>query len=177
MSDAFFNYRPFYDYVSSITHYSRLVEVGVYTGASCAYMTQRLLNRGTPFEFYAVDLWDKVNDETDYDRIIDSTVWLAFQERMRRDNLLQHVRIMQKESALAAADFEDRSVHFVFLDANHTEEHATADINAWLPKIAPGGMLAGHDYGEPCGVKPAVDKLLSGRVSLMGTCWYTFNIQ
>jgi len=38
-----------------------------------------------------------------------------------------------------------------------------------------GGMLSGHDYGEDsCGVKKAVDELLPGQVSLMGTCWYMF---
>ena len=177
MSDQFFNYRPFYDYVSGITHYKRCVEIGCYTGASTAYLATRLLARQLPFEFYAVDLWDKVNTETDYDRIIDTPIWLEFTARLQRDNLLQHVRVMQKESAAAAANFEDGTVDFAFIDANHDEAHVEADALAWLPKIKTGGMLSGHDYGEPCGVKAAVDKLFPGKISLMGTCWYMFNIQ
>lgn len=174
MSDAFFNYMPFYRYVGGIAHFTRFVEIGCYTGASTAFMAKQLLERKTPFELYAVDLWDRVNKETEYDRIVDTSVWLAFHDRLLRENLLEHVRVKQKDSALAAADFEDRSVDFAFIDANHAESHVEADINAWLPKIKIGGMISGHDYGEPCGVKAAVDRVLGGRVSLMGTCWYMF---
>lgn len=174
MSDQFFNYLPFYRYASGIAHFSRFVEVGVYSGASCAFLAKQLLERTTPFELYAVDLWDKVNTETDYDRIISTPIWLEFQTRLRRENLLEHVRIIQKESALAAAEFEDNSVDFAFIDANHAKEHVKADALAWLPKIKVGGMLSGHDYGEPCGVKEAIDELFPGKISLMGTCWYMF---
>jgi hypothetical protein len=132
------------------------------------------MERGTPFELYAVDLWDQVNSKTDYDRKIEPTVWNEFLARIEREGVAGHIRILKKESVPAAANFKDRSVGFVFIDANHDKAHVTADIQAWLPKIAPGGILAGHDYGEPCGVKEAVDELLGDRISLMGTCWYTF---
>ena len=174
MADEFFNYLPFYRYVAGISHYRRFVEVGVYTGASCAFMARQLLARGTEFELHAVDLWDQVNAETDYDRQVGAQVWDAFIDRLRREDLLEHVRVLKVESAKAAAHFEDGSVDFVFIDANHSYDHVKADIQAWLPKMRLGGLLSGHDYGEPCGVKQAVDELLDEHVSLMGTCWYTF---
>jgi len=174
MSDQFFNYMPFYRYASGIAHFSRFVEVGVYSGASCAFLAKQLLERKTPFELYAVDLWDKVNTETDYDRIISTPIWIEFTTRLQQQHLLEHVRVIQKESAQAAAGFADGSLDFVFIDANHSYEHVKADITAWKPKMKAGGMLSGHDYGEPCGVKQAVDELLPGQVSLMGTCWYMF---
>lgn len=174
MADEFFNYMPFYRYVSSIVRFVRFVEVGVYSGASCAFMTRQLLDRGTPFELYAVDLWDRVNSETNYERIVDTPIWLEFTTRLQREHLLQHVCVVQKESVEAAAGFADSSLDFVFIDANHAYDHVIADIQAWKPKIARSGMLAGHDYGEPCGVKQAVDELLGNNVALMGTCWYTF---
>jgi hypothetical protein len=34
----------------------------------------------------------------------------------------------------------------VFIDADHTYEAVKADIAAWLPKVKPDGILAGHDY-------------------------------
>jgi len=174
MSDEFFNYMPFYRYVASIQSFSRFVEIGVYSGASCAFLARHLVARGTPFELYAVDLWDKVNTDTDYERIVTTPIWIEFTTRLQREHLLQHVRVVQKESAKAAADFADGSVDFAFIDANHAKEHVKADATAWLPKIKVGGMLSGHDYGEPCGVKEAVDEMFPGQVSLMGTCWYTF---
>lgn len=174
MSDAFFNYMPFYRYVATIDRFTRFVEVGVYTGASCAFLARQLLDRGAKFELYAVDLWDQVNTETDYERQVGTPIWNEFIDRLRRDGLFEHVRVLKAESAKAAEQFADGSVDFAFIDANHEKPHVIADIKAWLPKIRVGGMLAGHDYGEPCGVKEAVDELLGDRISLNGTCWYTF---
>jgi predicted O-methyltransferase YrrM len=174
MSDDFFNFQPFYRYVANIAEYSRFVEVGVYTGASCAFLAQRLAERGTEAEVFAVDLWDKVNAETDYDRLIDGTVYRDFLARIENAGLTSWVKVIQEESIKAASMFGAGSLDFVFIDANHTYPHVKADSLAWLPKIRPGGMIAGHDYGEPCGVKQAVDELFGDRVSLMGTCWYVF---
>lgn len=174
MSDAFFNYLPFYKFVSGIANLTRFVEIGVYSGASITFLAKQLIERGTPFELYAVDLWDQVNAETDYKREVGTPIWSEFIERIERQGVSGHIRILKKESAAAAAHFKDKSVGFAFIDANHDKPHVIADIQAWLPKIAPGGILAGHDYGEPCGVKEAVDELLGDKISLMGTCWYTF---
>ncbi len=174
MSDAFFNYLPFYRFASGIAKLSRFVEVGVYAGASITYLAKQLLERGTPFELYAVDLWDQVNAETDYDRKVEVSLWNDFLARIEQEGVFAHIRILKEESVTAAANFSDGSLDFVFIDANHTYEHVLADIKAWLPKMKTGGLFAGHDYGEPCGVKQAVDELLGDKVSLMGTCWYTF---
>lgn len=81
MSDEFFNYSPFYRFVASCHRFKRFVEVGVYKGASCAFLANELRQRGTPFEFYAVDLWDMVNVETDYERKIEAPIWNEFVER------------------------------------------------------------------------------------------------
>jgi predicted O-methyltransferase YrrM len=45
-----------------------------------------------------------------------------------------------------AAAFEDASLDYVMIDADHAYEAVAKDIAAWLPKIRPGGILAGHDY-------------------------------
>lgn len=66
----------------------------------------------------------------------------------------------------AAATFADGSLGLVYLDGCHQREAVAADARAWWPKIARGGVLAGHDYccpGEPnfpwaATVKPAVDE-------------------
>lgn len=181
MSNEFFNYMPFYRYVAGISRYRDYVEIGCFTGASTAFLARQLLDRmvstqmwGSGFKLYAVDLWEQVNIQTDYERKVDGSVWDQFDMRMMREGLHDHVIVVKDDSAKAAVRFEDASVDFVFIDANHSYEHVKADIEAWRPKVRVGGMLAGHDYGEPCGVKQAVDELLGGTVTLMGTCWYTF---
>ena len=59
---------------------------------------------------------------------------------------------------MAAATYPDQSLDFVFLDADHDYESVKADIAAWLPKVKPGGILAGHDY--MCGW-PGVDRAVA----------------
>ena len=46
------------------------------------------------------------------------------------------------------------------------------DINSWLPKIRKGGMISGHDYFNPCGVKKAVDEKFGSKVKTYDSCWY-----
>jgi hypothetical protein len=51
--------------------------------------------------------------------------------------------------SVAAADlFADASLAWVHIDARHDYESVVADINAWAPKIAPGGWLSGDDYHD-----------------------------
>ena len=42
--------------------------------------------------------------------------------------------------------FEDNSLDFVYIDANHTEPFVTQDITEWSKKVRPGGVVSGHDY-------------------------------
>lgn len=70
------------------------------------------------------------------------------------------------------------SVDLVFIDGDHSYEGCAGDIEAWLPNIKSGGILAIHDYKkatltydeETCphprpwpGVDRAVDELLVGK--------------
>jgi len=81
-----------------------------------------------------------------------------------------------REPSTAARLFEAGTVDFVFIDAGHTREAVAADIAAWLPKVRPGGRIAGHDYApEWPGVVQAVDECLGGKAALFpGTrsCWH-----
>ncbi len=67
----------------------------------------------------------------------------------------------------AAASFPDRHASFIILDAAHTEEAVRAELEAWLPKLAPGGYLLVHDYDALTapsfypGVKIAVDLFIA----------------
>jgi len=55
-------------------------------------------------------------------------------------------------------------VDMVFVDGSHARALVEADIDAWLPYIKPGGIIAFDDYDKPIcpGVKPAVDECMAG---------------
>jgi|TARA_R110000824_G_scaffold2570_4_gene11849 predicted O-methyltransferase YrrM len=44
--------------------------------------------------------------------------------------------------------FDDESIDFVYVDADHSYKGCMADLEAWYPKLKKGGILSGHDYGE-----------------------------
>ncbi len=77
-------------------------------------------------------------------------------------------------SSVAAAPLvADGWADFVFIDAGHSYHAARADIEAWEPKVKPGGWLGGHDYHPKFpGVIRAVDEWFGERVSLLpGNIW------
>lgn len=42
--------------------------------------------------------------------------------------------------------FEDESLDFVYIDANHAYDFVIEDIELWFPKVKKGGVVSGHDY-------------------------------
>jgi len=56
--------------------------------------------------------------------------------------------LLKMDSVRAADTIPDRSLDFVYIDANHWFEHVVADLAAWVPKVKSGGVIAGHDYEE-----------------------------
>jgi|GEM_PF-1778131 len=97
------------------------------------------------------------------------------------------VTILRLVSAEAARNFQDGELDWVYIDADHSYEAVTADVEAWAPKVKSGGILAGHDYENGqrgktnFGVKRAVDEwaLKNGAVIVTSQettapSWYCF---
>jgi len=54
--------------------------------------------------------------------------------------------VMKMTSDEASVLFEDESLDFIYIDANHAYEHIKHDINIWYPKIRKNGLFFGHDF-------------------------------
>ena len=66
------------------------------------------------------------------------------------------------DSAKVGREWTGPKADFVFVDGDHSEKQCRADIEAWLPHIVDGGIIAFHDYvSYPFqGVINAVDALM-----------------
>lgn len=169
---SFFNYPEFYEWIAGKKDYRRFVEVGVYAGDSLMFLAEKLRQRGVPFELYGVDLWELVRVKTDYNRTVDENIRRMVEHRISQSGL-DCVKMIQDDSAWAASQFEDSSLDFVFIDANHSYDYVRRDILAWQPKVKSGGIISGHDFREPCGVEQAVEEIFGKNgFNLWGTVWY-----
>jgi hypothetical protein len=63
--------------------------------------------------------------------------------------LEEHTIAIVSRSARAAALW-CAPLAMVFIDGGHTDAHAAADFQGWVPHLAAGGLLAIHDvYADP----------------------------
>jgi hypothetical protein len=71
-------------------------------------------------------------------------------------------------TSLNASTLPIDGIRLLFIDGSHTYEAVKADIDAWLPRVVPGGVVVFDDYigvKPTWGVRRAVDELLaSGEV-------------
>ena len=49
-------------------------------------------------------------------------------------------------SVKAVVHFEDESLDFAYIDANHEYQFTLEDIELWTPKVKQGGIVGGHDH-------------------------------
>ena len=55
------------------------------------------------------------------------------------------VEILDMDTQAACEKITDESLDICFIDANHTYDSVKKDIQSYLPKVKPGGILCGHD--------------------------------
>lgn len=132
--DGWFSFPKLYSQmVKKFPSGSLFVEVGSYFGCSFSYLVIEVINSGKKIECVAVDAcpWPSVEP-----------------------NFINNMKPFEGhfktkfggDSFDRIKEFEDNSVDFAFIDANHTYEFVSRDIAAMIPKMKRGGVLAGHDY-------------------------------
>ena len=118
----------------------KMVEVGSLEGIS-TLLFSHFVNT-----VYSVDCYDyKVPPEG---RIPEHDQMFVEAERMfiERTKDVPNIIKIKKTSIEATKDFENGSLDAVYIDAEHDEASVREDIQAWRPKIKPGGLLCGHDF-------------------------------
>jgi len=87
---------------------------------------------------------------------------------LERAGVAAHVNLIRRSGQAQAVNYVDGSLDFVFVDAEHTYNDTVELLRSYLPKVRPGGVLAGHDFtNEFPGVVEAVCDVL-GRVEVRG---------
>lgn len=133
---------------------------GVEVGVERAIFSKMICTRNPETFLFLVDPWKAYKEYRDH--VTQSKLDNFYQVTKERMQGLNH-EIIRKFSMDALDDFQDNSLDFVYIDANHDYQHCVEDITGWYKKVKTGGIVAGHDYIRRKGqdhlyaVKKAVD--------------------
>jgi hypothetical protein len=110
-------------------------------------------------KLYLVDAWQNLNQKGDggYPQ-----EWHDENLRKTREKIAKYgdrAVILRGLTYLMAEQIPDKSLGFVNVDADHSEDGVLRDLTAWWPKLVKGGVLAMHDYSNAdYGVSQAATK-------------------
>jgi cephalosporin hydroxylase len=115
---------------------SDVLETGVYHGRSLVRLAMLARDARKGLWVHGVD------------HFTDMSIGLEVEVRKHLGHfgVSDQVSLLKMDSLDAAITFPNESLWFVFLDGSHNREDVAAEVKAWMPKIKPGGFLAGHDY-------------------------------
>jgi hypothetical protein len=142
-----------------------MAEVGVWQGGTCS----RLLASHPELYMHLVDPWQQAEPGSSYAN--SGSINANKPHELARMKCLKRIAsfagrftVHRMESTEAAPLVADASLDLVFIDADHSYDGVSTDIDAWLAKVKPSGWIGGHDYGakpngrEFPGVQRAVDE-------------------
>jgi predicted O-methyltransferase YrrM len=124
--------------------FCRVAEIGSWLGnGSTRTFIEELQGHGI---LYCVDHW-RGNDNVERHQALVShyDIFATFQANVAAAGGSELVKPLMMSSQEAARIVHDQIFDLVFLDGDHSYEQTRLDIEAWLPKVALGGILCGHD--------------------------------
>lgn len=127
----------------------KIIEIGSFLGRSTNFIG---MNKDESDELHCIDTWQN-------DAMSDGN-WDTYQTFLDNTKGLKNIAIHRGYSREFENNFNDKSIDILFIDADHSYEGCKEDIVNFFPKVKSGGIVIFHDYGNPCGVKKAVDELV-----------------
>lgn len=117
--------------------------VGVEVGVERAVYSETLCRAIPGLHLYGIDCWAPYIFYRDH---VDAQKLERFYHEATQRVAPYNVTLIRKLSVAAAEDFENASLDFVYIDANHALPFVIADLHAWSPKVRAGGIISGHDF-------------------------------
>jgi len=146
----------------------KILEIGVLRGHHAEAMWVAL----RPELLVLVDPWDFYGEETHDSNLADT--WHRMQGK-------EHVITIKARSDQAFHILRpDLMFDYIYLDGDHLPDGFNLDMSLWPERVAPGGILAGHDYNFP-NISEEVHRQFGDRVhhtnlpmEMGGIDWWVF---
>lgn len=156
--------------------YKKVVEIGVWKG-DLSRMLYPIVD-----ELILVDPWSVSWNQFDEPSIEGGVYECCMGEKLKTQEQLDRIcanvcesmpdaKILILPSTEAAKLVPENSVDLVFIDSVHTYEHCKRDIQEWISKVKPGGMIAGDDYVLGNDVAKAVHEMFPSFLQIIDRVW------
>jgi len=125
-----------------------VIELGINT----AETSELLLTHHSTLRWIGVDFYDDEyydNDKTGlFSGLSGAQVLMQARRRLKPWLGSRAQLIVAPTHKVLPEIWVNQSVDLVFVDADHSEAGASADLALWAPRVRPGGVVAGHDYSR-----------------------------
>lgn len=153
----------------------RFVEIGSWLGKSTSYMGVEIANSNKKIKFDCVDKWEYtpiLEDFKSYDNIIKNENINPYDKFLLNiQTVKNYINPIIGDSSEVSKLYDNNSLNFVFIDADHSYEGVKKDITNWYPKIKNGGYIGGHDYYIWGGVNKAVEEYFKNDFKHICNSW------
>jgi len=170
---GWFNYWQFYRYIAeNLKDGDVVAEVGVWMGRSIIYLAQECKRLGKQVKIIAVDNFKGEEDQEIQQVAVKKaggSIFKTFEANLERCGVADMVETWIGDSVEESVEIENSTLKFCFIDAAHDYHSVKRDIAAWLPKMLPNGILAGHD-AQHDEVRKAVLEIFPNAV-IAGPIW------
>lgn len=158
----FITHRDFVPYLLNWKEmFGEALEIGTERGAYAELILREwrgsVLHMVDPFITQPMEVYCDVVNTSPFEEF-----YKTWQRNMARFG--ERAVLHRKLSSEAVGDFANASLTFIHIDGNHSYANVREDLLLYWPKLKPGGLFSGHDYGDvdrpdyQCGVKKAVDE-------------------
>lgn len=150
--NGWFDFNMLYDHAVASFNNAVFVEIGTWKGKSAIYMGEKIKESGKSIKFHTIDIFSNEGN----DHVIVGDMYAEVMANI--EPVKEYVSVIKGSSHDVHEQFADESIDFLFIDGNHKYDVVKKDLTLWYPKVKIGGIISGHDYTNPCGVKQAVDE-------------------
>lgn len=132
----------------SLPKQSTIVEIGTWYAQTACMIAQKCNNVST---IYTVDPYVPYYNYLSNMEVNKKDIEFAkmtAKHNIQYSGFSEKIKLIESTSIIFAKTIKDESIDLVFLDSEIDKKSAIDDMNAWYPKLKPGGILCGHHYSQ-----------------------------
>lgn len=142
----------------------RIIEVGVWLGASVWWMAKKVNELKLDTEIIAIDTWLGSPEFGAKPALAASVAksYDTFLANMFSSQAYKYVTVLRQTSCNAAIMLRAKDIRaeMIHIDAGHQEWQVTRDLDDYVPLLAPGGVIVGDDF-DWVSVRAAVEAFVA----------------